>query len=215
MRAIGRVCTATSDGRATRTTRTKSARTMSHSRIYRLLPVLLLINEIGCRDAKSRSQQAGADTAASSTAASIDRRDTPTVLTRAEVTRGGGPTNTDDRSDAADVVRRYYRAIQDGQYDSAYELWSGSGIASGQTRAEFATGFSHTVQTRVTIGDGITVEAAAGSQYVTVPVTIEAVLESGARQNFGGIYILRRAMVDGATPEQRRWHIFQAHLQPR
>jgi hypothetical protein len=41
------------------------------------------------------------------------------------------------------------------------------------------------------------------------------VLRNGTHQHFVGTYTVRRAMVDGATPEQRRWHIYSAHLQQR
>lgn len=110
------------------------------------------------------------------------------------------------------VILRYYDAIQNGQYDSAYSLWGQSGEASGKTRAEFAAGFAQTERTTATVGDSVRIEGAAGSQYATVPVTVDAVLRSGARQHFTGTITLRRAMVDGATPEQRAWHIFAADL---
>lgn len=160
---------------------------MIRSGVYRLLPVLLWLGQIGCRDAKRDSERVAADTTL-------------------EIVR---------RDDAADVVRRYYAAIRDGLYDSAYALWDGSGKASGQTRAEFESGFRQTSQTTIAIGDSTTVEGAAGSQYATVPVTVDAVLRSGARQRFVGTYTLRRSMVDGATPEQRTWHIYSAHLRQR
>jgi len=112
----------------------------------------------------------------------------------------------------SDVIRRYYDAIQKGQYDSAYALWEGAGQASGQTRAAFVNGFAQTVKTTATIGDSVSIEAAAGSQYATVPVTIDAVQRDGTHQRFIGTYTVRRAMVDGATPEQRAWHIYSAKL---
>ena len=115
----------------------------------------------------------------------------------------------------AQLVRRYYDAIQAGKYDSAYSLWGQSGQASGKSRAAFSAGFAQTAQVRATVSDSVQMEGAAGSQYATVPVVVDAVLRSGANQHFEGTYILRRAMVDGATPEQRRWHIYSADLKPR
>ena len=112
----------------------------------------------------------------------------------------------------ADVVRRYYSAIRARDYDVAYALWSQSGKASGKTRSEFAAGFSDTREVHATIGDSVRVEGAAGSQYATVPVKVDAVLQDGRRQHFEGAYTLRRAMVDGATAEQRRWRIYSADL---
>ena len=117
-----------------------------------------------------------------------------------------------DTADPAGVVRRYYGAIQSGDYEAAYALWGQSGAASGQSRSQFAAGFAQTSQVHVTIGDSIQVEGAAGSQYATVPVSVDAVLKDGRRQRFVGSYTLRRVMVDGASPEQRRWHIEKAQL---
>ena len=115
----------------------------------------------------------------------------------------------------ADVVRDYYAAIRAGHYDSAYVLWEGKGKASGQTRAEFASGFARTTEVRASIGDSIHIEGAAGSQYATVPVVVDAVLRGGQRQHFEGSYTLRRTLVDGASAEQRRWHIYSAQLRAR
>jgi hypothetical protein len=118
----------------------------------------------------------------------------------------------DSTTTPADVVRRYYRAIQARDFDAAYALWSQSGKQSGKTRAEFAAGFSDTREVRATTGDSVRIEGAAGSQYATVPVKVDAVMQDGRRQHFEGSYTLRRSMVDGATAEQRRWRIYSADL---
>jgi hypothetical protein len=118
-------------------------------------------------------------------------------------------------SSPADVIRRYYAAIQAHDYASAYELWGNGGEASGETRRGFAAGFAHTARVSVTVTDSTRMGAAAGSQYATVPVRIDAVLRDGRAQHFTGTYILRRSMVDGATPEQRRWTIYKASLRER
>ena len=125
--------------------------------------------------------------------------------------RSGGATLPAD-STPAGVVRRYYAALQSHDYDAAYAFWRDGGKASGQSRAEFAKGFAQTASVRVSVGDDVRVEGAAGSQYATVPVTVDAVLRDGRRQHFEGTYTLRRAMVDGATAEQRRWGIYRAEL---
>jgi hypothetical protein len=157
----------------------------------------------------------------------VTTADTTSPVFRSEVTmrvvdeRGWRVSVYDERSAAAsetaasspaDVVRRYYSAIQAGDYDAAHAMWSEGGLASGKTRAEFAAGFSETEHVRLRIGDSVRVEGAAGSQYATVPVVIDAVLRDGSAQHFEGRYTLRRSMVDGATPDQRRWHIHAAHL---
>ena len=156
--------------------------------MYGILTALVFLAASGCGDAKPRIEHAGPS--------------------------GSQPSkNTDIGADPAAVIRRYYAAIRNSQYDSAYALWEGSGEASGQTRAEFASGFSQTEQTIANVGDSVRVDGAAGSQYASVPVVIDAILRNGTRQHFVGTYTLRRAMVDGATPEQRSWHIYSAHLQ--
>jgi hypothetical protein len=152
------------------------------------LPALALLAGAACHDAQPRSVRT--DTSAARAASSTEIEPGP-----------------------ADVVRRYYAAIGNGEYDSAYVSWEGAGKASGQTPAQFANGFRETVRAFVSIGDSVTIEGAAGSQYATIPVTIDAVLRSGAAQRFTGTYTLRRAMADGATAEQRRWRIYSAHLE--
>lgn len=153
------------------------------------------------------------------TTAVVERR--PVTLRVRETDGGwrvGEYASTAARNDAsapANVVRRYYDHIRAGDYDSAYVLWERGGAASGQTLAKFRAGFARTANVRVTITHGIRVEGAAGSQYATVPVAVDAELRNGTRQHFEGTYTLRRAMVDGATPEQRRWHIYAASLTAR
>jgi hypothetical protein len=120
-----------------------------------------------------------------------------------------------DSTQPADVVRRYYAAVGDRDFASAYALWGQDGEESGQTLRQFTDGFDKTAKVRVTVGDSIRLEGAAGSQYATVPVTVDATLRDGSQQRFAGTYTLRRAMVDGATASQRRWHIYKADLHGR
>lgn len=129
--------------------------------------------------------------------------------------KGGTTAASESRATAADVVRRYYGAIQARDYASAYELWGNGGQASGTSRREFAAGFAQTAGVTVTVTDSARIGGAAGSQYATVPVRVDAVLRNGREQHFTGNYILRRSMVDGATPEQRGWTIYKADLRER
>ncbi len=117
-----------------------------------------------------------------------------------------------DVSSAMDVVRAYYRAIDERRYADAYRLWGSNGAASRQTFDAFRAGFSETEAVEVTFGTPGPIEGAAGSRYVDLPVQISARLRSGATQEFTGTYTLRRAVVDGATPEQRAWHFDSARL---
>ncbi|MGN8000728.1 hypothetical protein [Sphingomonas sp. 22176] len=115
---------------------------------------------------------------------------------------------------AADVVRRYYAAIDARDYGTAWTQWGDDG-RPGQTFAAFEKGFAHTRATKVTIGALQPSEGAAGSVYQTVPVTVEATLDDGTAQRFTGSYVVRRVNgVDGASASQLRWHIDSAQLRP-
>ncbi len=72
------------------------------------------------------------------------------------------------------VIQSYYTAINAHKFRQAYNLWSGNGAASGQTFREFTAGFAETARVAVKVGKPGRVEGAAGSRYVTVPVTISA-----------------------------------------
>lgn len=117
---------------------------------------------------------------------------------------------------AIDIVHAYYDAINAREYRKAYELWSGKGEASKQTFEEFRDGFSDTASVEIdTSGEPGDLEGAAGSQYVTIPLRIKAKTKDGKEQNFGGEYVLRRSMVDGATAEQREWRLYSASIEAR
>jgi hypothetical protein len=129
-------------------------------------------------------------------------------------TARGGPIEGDGPAPelAADLVREYYRAIAERRYRAAYEMWGQRGRSSRQSFAEFQRGFEHTVSVEVDVGTPGPVEGAAGSRYVEVPVLVNARRTDGTRQSFAGTYTLRRAVVDGATQEQRAWHIDSAEI---
>jgi hypothetical protein len=113
---------------------------------------------------------------------------------------------------AANVVRDYYAALRARDYRRAYRWWEGEGAASGKTFEQFAAGYSNTATVEATVGVPGRIEGAAGSRYVEVPVTVRAVTRTDEKQRFGGRYVLRRSLVDGATATQRRWHIYSATM---
>ena len=117
------------------------------------------------------------------------------------------PTN----DEAAGVIRAYYDAINARRYADAYVLWSERGERSGQTVESFTVGFAQTDSVRADIGAPSDMEAAAGSRYITVPVRLLA-YEGKRTQAYEGTYTLRRAVVDGATAEQRQWRIAGAAI---
>lgn len=114
--------------------------------------------------------------------------------------------------EAVAVVRDYYAAINGGAFARAYALWADGGRASGQSPQQFADGFTETMGVSVQIGAPGAVEGAAGSRFIEIPVSLIAGQREGGERRFEGTYTLRRAMVDGATPEQRAWRITSATL---
>ncbi|MGF7152556.1 nuclear transport factor 2 family protein [Novosphingobium gossypii] len=113
---------------------------------------------------------------------------------------------------AADMVERYYDAINARDYASAWALWGPDGGASGKTLTAFQDGFVHTRRVHVDIGKVSDVEGGAGSLYVTVPVTIDAELDDGTRQRFTGSYALRQ--INRGMGISQGWHITTAKLRP-
>jgi hypothetical protein len=137
---------------------------------------------------------------------------TPGTATPGTAAPGATPPDSNSAAAAAAVIRSYYAAIDNREYRRAYQLWGDSGRASGQSYDEFAAGFAETTSVQVEVGTPGRIEGAAGSRYVEVPVVIHAILESGERQTFQGTYTLRRTVVEGATPAQRRWSIYSAEI---
>ena len=133
----------------------------------------------------------------------------PTLTPVDSAMRAQNPTD-----DAVNVVRVYYRAINEGRYGDAYQLWASDGAASGKSLEVFRNGFASTASVDVVLGTPGSIEGAAGSRYVEIPVRITAVAADGGRQAFIGTYTLRRSVVDGATPEQRAWRIHSAKIRP-
>lgn len=114
-------------------------------------------------------------------------------------------------SDVLAVVS-YYQAITQRDYERAYGMWGDGGSASGQTFDAFRDGFAGTGAVSVEPGVPGRVEGAAGSRFVEIPARIEARTTDGTAQCFFGTYVLRRVVVDGATPAQRRWHLYSADI---
>ena len=117
--------------------------------------------------------------------------------------------------DAVAVIAQYYVDIDAKRYRDAYQMWGDGGKASGKSFDEFAKGFRETSTVRALPGMPGRIEGAAGSRYVTIPVIVNAQTRSGTMQHFEGSYDLRYTVVDGATSEQRTWHIYAAHMKAR
>lgn len=120
----------------------------------------------------------------------------------------GGPAKPLTQAGPADVVRHYYALIGDHRYAEARALWSDGGKASGQTAETFAASFADVKRYAATVGAPGTIEGAAGSLYVTVPVEVTGEKADGTPIHIQGDVTLRRVNdVPGSTAEQRQWHI--------
>ncbi|PSJ38419.1 hypothetical protein [Allosphingosinicella deserti] len=117
---------------------------------------------------------------------------------------------------AANVVQTYFALLEGGKYGDAWRLWSDGGRASGMSREAFAASFGKYSEYHAQIGAPGSIEGAAGSLYVEVPVVVYGRLKSGAEVHMNGPVTLRRVNdVDGSTAEQRKWHIASSDLKPR
>jgi len=103
---------------------------------------------------------------------------------------GSSQTYLDDRSDAAEVIRSYYNAINLQQFARAYGYWE-SGVPASQLPpfAQFEQGFTDTGRVDLTLGQ-ISGGAAAGNRYYSVPVVLNAHMTGGGIQTFSGCYTL-------------------------
>ena len=110
------------------------------------------------------------------------------------------------------VLTRYFAEINAREFHEAYHFWSNDGAASGLTLEEFARGYDRTRSTTFTTGTPGRIEGAAGSRYVELPITIEAITVDGVHQRFAGRVVLRRVVVPGAANEERKWHIYSAAI---
>ncbi|MEI2456196.1 hypothetical protein [Lysobacter firmicutimachus] len=125
---------------------------------------------------------------------------------------GGAVAAEPTPDDAVAVVRDYYAAINHGQFDQAYALWSDGGRASGQSAQQFAAGFADTTGVSVELLPPGPVDAGAGQRHIEVPVAITATQRDGSQRKYVGAYVLRRSVVDGASDEQRAWRIGSADI---
>lgn len=115
-------------------------------------------------------------------------------------------------ADAVAVMDAYYSEINRGSFARAYALWSDGGRASGQSPQQFANGFANATGVAVELMQPGRVDAAAGSRYIEVPVAITTTYRDGSQRKYVGAYTLRRAVVDGASEEQRAWRIASADI---
>ena len=164
-----------------------------------------------------------ADRATPASAATVHDRavtDVPAVVPATttpaqEAAARAGQAGSDAAAPAAarQVVIDYYAAIDARDYAKAYALWSDGGAASGQSYEHFSGGYANTRSVQASVGEPFDEEGAAGSRYIQVPVELKALQQDGSERNYRGRFTLRAVMADGASEEQRHWHLASAEMQ--
>ncbi|MBB5985383.1 hypothetical protein HNP60_001357 [Sphingobium sp. B1D3A] len=106
---------------------------------------------------------------------------------------------------ARNVLLSFARAIELGDYGQA---WAMLGPADREkwTKAAFAGMFSDLDDIAVAMPDG-SMEGAAGSSYYSAPISVTGRDAEGRPVRIEGEAVLRRVNdIEGASPEQLRWH---------
>ncbi|HEV2595188.1 MAG TPA: hypothetical protein VGU01_08325 [Sphingomicrobium sp.] len=104
---------------------------------------------------------------------------------------------------AEDLVRGFAALLNSGRFEDAYMLL-GPGAAP---RKNFETEFRSLQDIKVTVHSATNPEGAAGSIYVTVPLTVSG-RKDGRAANRAARAVLRRINdIPGSTEAQRHWHI--------
>jgi len=126
------------------------------------------------------------------------------------------PFTPDSAQGAANVVQTYFALIEQGKYHRARALWDDGGKASGMDDAAFAASFGKYSEYHAQIGAPGEVDAGAGQRYVTVPVQLYGRLKAGAAPFHarGEVTLHRVGDIDGATAEQKTWHIRTISAKP-
>jgi hypothetical protein len=113
------------------------------------------------------------------------------------------PFTADSAQGAADVVQRYYALLEEKKPKEALALWEGEpGADNDVTLADYS-------EYHAQIGAPGEIDAGAGQRYVTVPVVVYGRLKAGNKPFNRKLTVTlhRVGDVDGATDEQKRWHI--------
>jgi hypothetical protein len=109
---------------------------------------------------------------------------------------------------AGQVVQSYGALIEQRRFIEAGKLWSDPMSAAG-----FASKLADFPEVHVEIGKPGDTDGAAGSIYVTMPITFYGKRTGGAAFRQPATVILRRVNdVPGSTEDQRRWHIDRIDL---
>jgi len=119
-----------------------------------------------------------------------------------------GPIDPKSVEAAGQVVQHYGALIEQSRWNQSWELWSNPDAAR-----QFDRNWQADREVHLEIGKPGEAEGAAGSIYVTMPVTFYGEDKKGADFRRPADVILRRVNdVPGSTEAQRRWHIERIEL---
>jgi len=114
-----------------------------------------------------------------------------------------GPIDPKSVEAAGQVVQHYGALIEQGRWTASRAYWGDAAAAQA-----FERNFRTYADVHLEIGDLGEAEGAAGSIYVTEPVTFYGKKNGGGDYRRKAEVTLRRVNdVDGSTEAQRRWHI--------
>ena len=168
-----------------------------------LIPFLILLLA-GCGDAEREPAAPEGATVSASAAAPDDAepRSAPAAQPIAPGQPGGLPDDRTPVSEApftagsaqgaANVVQTYYAFIESGRYADAWRLWDAGDDVAGNTADAFARRFAGFREYHAQVGAPQSLEGAAGSLYVAVPVQAYGVLADWTTFNALGKVKLRR-----------------------
>lgn len=112
---------------------------------------------------------------------------------------------------AQTTLNSFARAIELKQLDKAWAML-GATAKSKWSKAAFDQRFAGLQDVTMVVPEG-TIEGAAGSSFYTSQAVITARDSQGRPVRLEGPIVLRRVNdIEGATPEQLRWHIESADL---
>jgi hypothetical protein len=104
---------------------------------------------------------------------------------------------------ALKLVRDFVDLLNRGKFDEAYRLLG----PAAPPRSDFDRHFSQFSDLKVSVGDAGDQEGAAGSIYLSVPITISGVSKAQHVNRSATVMLRRVNDVPGSTEAQRHWHI--------
>lgn len=104
---------------------------------------------------------------------------------------------------AEELVRHFAALLNSGSFDEAYMLLG----PNAPPRSQFDRRFSSYANLKVSVGRPGEEEGAAGSIYVSVPLTVSGTAAGKAVSRSAGAILRRVNDVPGSTEAQRHWHI--------